>query len=115
MATKRGLVIHPELMDMPRERFEIHLEHVRSQRMIAAVMYFEGVNAKVKTQDDKLQRRLAQQFTMLGKELAVLDRALAKVEQRTAGIEMLRQEKGLLELQYVPNFAIPQADPDEEE
>ena len=90
------LVLQPALPEQTRAEVEAHLEHVRAKRMSAAVTYYEGKNAKYQHESDKIKRQMSSQYDMLGKELAGLDKAIEKVEQRLVKIGALDTSLGLV-------------------
>lgn len=95
------LVLVPGMSDMSRADIEQHMEVVRARRMVAAITYFEGKNAKLGRQSEVLQRRLTQQYEMLGKEIDALDRALAKMQKRLEMITTLEERDSLVQDQIV--------------
>lgn len=92
-----GLVLQPELREKTREEIEAHLDVVRARRMVAAIEYQAGRDAKLAHESDKMQRKVKGAYEMLGKELSALDRALWRVEQRLIQVEGFRQELGVIE------------------
>jgi len=90
------LVLAHSFDEHTRAEIEAHLEQVRSRRMLAAVEYHTGINAKLTYESDKIQKRVAQKYEMLLKEIGQLDRIVEKVENRLAEIEHLKNELGLL-------------------
>jgi hypothetical protein len=90
------LVLQPELLSKSRDEIESHLEEIRARRMVAAIEYNAGKEAKLAHESDKLQRKVKGECEMLGKEIMALDRALWKVEQRLIRVEGLRQELGVI-------------------
>jgi hypothetical protein len=63
--------------------------------MLAAMVYMEGEQAKLKGHIDKSDRKLWGHYEMLGKELKRLDAALEKVEERMLNIDKIKQDQGL--------------------
>lgn len=90
------LVLAPSFDDHTRAQIEQHIEAVRARRMVAAIEHYQGVNAKLSHESDKVQKRMARQYEMLGKELAALEKAELKVLGRLETLEALRQEIGLI-------------------
>ena len=86
----------PDLAALSREQVEAHLEQVRARRMVAALHYHEGKNAKYAMESDKIKRKMRGQNEMLGKELSSLDKAIERVEKRLAAITTLDTELGLV-------------------
>jgi uncharacterized membrane-anchored protein YjiN (DUF445 family) len=87
------LILQPDLDQ--RDDIEQWREAVRARRMLAAIEYQSGQNAKLEQLVTTIARRLKQQYVMLGKEIvrsARLDEALSK---RLTTIETLKQEMGL--------------------
>lgn len=100
------LVLAPSYDDHTREQIEAHLEQVRARRMVAAIDYHNGINEKLTHESDKIQRRIAKEYEMLGKELENLEKYECKVQDRLTKLETMRQELGLtvdmIELHQVP-------------
>jgi len=90
------LVLVPALPDLTREQLEAHIEQVRARRMVAAVEYTAGKNAKLTHESEKIQRQVKDQYTLLGKEIERLDKALERVESRMITIETMNQEIGII-------------------
>jgi len=90
------LVLAPSFDEHTREAIEAHIREVQSRRMLAAVEYHTGVNAKLGYESDKITKRRDQKYVMLLKEIEQLDRILEKVENRLAEVEHLNNELGLV-------------------
>lgn len=91
-----SLVLQPWLGEMTRAQIEAHLQAVRARRMVAAMEYQQAQNAKLAHEQDKVQRKIKGQVTMLEKEILRLDRALDAVEKRLVSLATLDQEYGLM-------------------
>lgn len=91
-----ALVLQPDIHSVSREELEAHIEEVRARRMVAAIEYMEGKNAKLTHEAEKIQRRIKGQYDMLGKEIMRLDSLLEKVEARMVVIESMKQEIGVI-------------------
>lgn len=107
-----SLVLAPSFDDHTRAEIEAHIEQVRSRRMLAAITYHEGINAKLSYESDKIQERIKKQYVMLAKELEQFDRAHEKLENRMAGIEHLMNELGLV-IDMKETHAVPTEKEDE--
>ena len=90
------LHLQPDLAAMTREEVEAHLEQVRARRMVAAVTYFEGKNAKYQREGEKIKKKMLGKNEMLGKAIETLDRAIERVEKYLAEITSLDNELGLV-------------------
>lgn len=90
------LTLQPAITQLTRAEYEEHLEAVRARRMIAAIEYHEGKNAKYQHEADRIQRRMKGQNEMLGKEIMTLDKAIEKVEKRLATIANMDNELGIV-------------------
>lgn len=97
------LVLHPDLERISRLDLEAHLSLVQMRRLSAAVLYYQGQNAKLEAKVDQLDRRLAGKYEMLGKALATLDKAIEKVMKYKDEIEQIKGERGLNadQIQYI--------------
>lgn len=91
-----SLVLAASYDDHTREEIEAHLVQVRARRMVAAIEYANGVNEKLTHESDKIQRRMAKEYEMLGKELVNLEKIEDKVQERLIKLDTLRQELGLV-------------------
>ena len=89
------LILAPSFDEHSREEIEAHLEEVRARRMVAAIEYATGVNAKLEYEALKVQKKMSAQYEMLAKEIAALDKALEKMEKRLLTLITLQQELGL--------------------
>lgn len=89
------LVLAPSFDEQTREQIEAHIAEVQARRMLAAMEYHTGRNAKLSHESDKIQARVAKQYALLGKELDALEKAELKVIDRLAGLEHLKNELGL--------------------
>jgi hypothetical protein len=100
------LVLTPSFDENTREQIELHIAEVQVRRLAAAMVFHSGQNAKLHFESDKIQSRIARQYEMLGKELAALEKAELKVQDRLANLQHLSNELGLvvdlLELHPVP-------------
>lgn len=96
-ATKRApaLVLYPSIDALTREQLEQHLETVRAKRMVAAIEYTQGQNAKLERAATVIERRLRAQYDMLAKEIGAVDKACEKMDKRLNTIEALKSELGL--------------------
>ena len=90
------LVLAPSFDEHSRAQIEEHIKQVQSRRMLAAVVYHQGVGAKLSYESDKIQARRQQKYDMLLKEIGQLDRILEKVENRLAEVQHLDNELGLV-------------------
>lgn len=89
------LVLAPSYDDHTREQIEAHLEQVRARRMVAAIEYHNGVNTKLSHESEAIQRKMAKEYEMLGKELENLEKYECKVFDRMTKLDSLRQELGM--------------------
>lgn len=100
------LVLAPSFDDHTREQIEMHVAQVQARRMVAAIEYHTGKDAKLSHESAKLDRRLEHKYMMLGKEIVALEKAENKVLDRLAELEHLKNELGLVndmrELHQVP-------------
>ena len=90
------LILQPALPDQTRAEVEAHLEAVRARRMVAAIAYHEGKNAKYRNESDRIQRQMKSQYEQLGKEIAALDKNIEKVETRVAKITAMDTNLGIV-------------------
>lgn len=89
------LTLAPSFDEHTRAEIEQHLTEVRSRRMLAAIVYQQGVNAKLEHEVEKVKRKRDAQYSMLLKELSRLDIAFGKAEARLAAVINLDNELGL--------------------
>lgn len=89
---KPALTLVPTVHTMTREAIEAHISTVQSARMVAAVTYQEGVQAKIKATKAKLQTRLDKQCQLLDKQMTRIDELVEKLHDRVRGIEELVTE-----------------------
>lgn len=90
------LVLAPSFDEHTREQIEAHVADVQARRMLAAMEFHAGKNAKLQHESDKIQKRVARQYELLGKEIDALEKAENKVTDRLAGLEHLKNELGLV-------------------
>ncbi|ERR1044071_3906472 len=90
------LVLAPSFDDHTREQIELHVAEVQVRRLEAAVIYHQGVNAKLNFESDKIQAKIARQYELLNKELVALEKAELKVQDRLATMQHLQNELGLV-------------------
>lgn len=90
------LVLAPSFDDQTREQIEEHLRAVQARRMLGAMEFHSGKNAKFKHESSKLQARLDAKYLMLGKELIALEKAENKLIDRLAELEHIKNELGLV-------------------
>jgi predicted nuclease with TOPRIM domain len=90
------LILAPSFDDHTREQVEAHLELMRVRRIAAALEYAQGKMAKLETEDNMLENKLARSYEQLGKALGRLDREFEKIEQYLNSCEMLKGELGLI-------------------
>lgn len=86
------LKLQPTFSDLSRQEIEAHLMLVRSRRLQASIEYHQAANMKLQRESDMIQRRITQQYEMLGKELLKLEALEGKVELRLNKLTMLLQE-----------------------
>lgn len=109
-----ALVLAPSFDDHTREQIEVHIAQVQARRMAAAVEYHTGKDAKLAHESDKVQRRIAQKYEMMHKELLALDKAMEKVENRLAELTHLQNELGLISDMREEHALDPEDDTSEE-
>lgn len=90
------LILQPSLDEHTREQIEAHVEEVRARRMVAVIEFNAGKQAKLENELNSVNRKLIQQYTMLGKEIEQLDRLDAKLSKRLETIAALQQEGGVV-------------------
>lgn len=90
------LILQPSLDEHTREEIEAHVEEVRARRMVAVIEYNAGKQAKLENELNSVNRKLIQQYTMLGKEIEQLDRLDARLSKRLETIAALQQEGGVV-------------------
>lgn len=100
------LVLAASFDDHTREQIEAHVAEVHVRRMAAAIEYHQGKENKLQYESDKIQKRMAQKYVMLQKELIALEKAEIKVQDRLAELTHLYNELGLtndmIELHQTP-------------
>ena len=89
------LVLSPSFNSATREAVEEHLEEVRELRLMAALEYQQGKEAKLEKELDHHERRLATTYEQLGKAIIRLDREIDKIQEYLDKCEMLHDEAGL--------------------
>jgi len=92
-----ALILRPCFDDLTRQEIEQHIEQVRSRRMVAAMEYQAGKTLALSQESEKVQRRIKQQYELLGKEILQLDKLDERIDKRMTTIETLRQEFNLIE------------------
>lgn len=90
------LVLAPSFDEHTREQVEAHVAAVQARRMLAAMEYHHGKNAKLTHESDKIRLRVEKQYEMLKREIEALEKAENKVNDRLAGLEHLMNELGLI-------------------
>lgn len=90
------LVLAPSFDEHTREQVEAHVAAVQARRMLAAMEYHTGKNAKLTHESDKIRLRVEKQYDMLRREIEALEKAENKVNDRLAGLEHLMNELGLI-------------------
>lgn len=90
------LDLQPSYSTMTREQIEEHLTQVRLRRLQASIVFHEGQNVKFGRQLTVLDRRIQQQYEMLGKEIARLDQLDEKIMDRLVKLESLQQEAEMI-------------------
>lgn len=90
------LILQPSIDSLDRAELEAHIADKRARRMVAAIEYNQGVNAKLSHQQDKIGRKLKAQYEMLLKEMEQFDKAADKVDKRLVTIDSLKSEIGLV-------------------
>lgn len=90
------LILAASFDEKTRAEIEQHVSEVQSRRMLAAVIYHQGVNAKLEHEADKVRQRIARQYQMLGKEIGVLEKAEGKVQSRLDSLTILLTELGVV-------------------
>lgn len=78
--------------NMTGEELRVHVIRMREQRMKSVVEHKKAQDALNKERHDKATAKLLKQTEMLQKELDRADRAIEKVEKRTALVVALREE-----------------------
>ena len=91
------LILAPSFDEHTRAEIEQHILQVQSRRMVAAIEYQRGENAKLEHLAQKIRDKVQKQYTMLGKEIAALDKADEKVQHRMETIISLMSELGLVQ------------------
>lgn len=108
------LVLKPSIHDFDHESLIEWLEGIRFRRLSAAMEFHANKNAKIAHEQDKIQRKFQHEVLMLEKEIGSVDKAIEKLDNRLARIEMLKQEMGLLVEQLTdPNPDTQDADEDD--
>lgn len=81
------------------EGSRIHLEQVRTRRLLVVYEYQQSMNIKLSAEHNKLKTKLDKQLTMLSKDILRLDKLLEKCEKRTNLVQELTNEDAhLMEL-----------------
>jgi len=83
--------------EMTRADFENLISTVQSKRMLAAVHYHAGVNAKLDHLATVARRRVESKLDMLARAIENLDKALIKVENYSHDFQILTHEYDLAE------------------
>lgn len=91
-----GLVLQPSLDEHSREDIIAHVEQVRARRMLAALVYSQGVTEKNAERMGVTERKLQMQFEGLAREIAQLDKYDALVNKRLVKIAELQHEFNML-------------------
>jgi len=86
------LVLRPTLGDLDRSEVEQYITIVRAKRMAATVEYFATKNRKLELKQGAVWDRVNKKLEMLHKEIAGLERAEQKVDDRLAEIQELMNE-----------------------
>ena len=96
-----NLVLQPTIKDFSREDFEARLEAVRARRMVVAVEFYEGKNAKLEHLTGVLRHKAEKQQLGLEKDLEQLDKILERAEGRIERITQYLQEHDLAQAAMV--------------
>lgn len=85
--------IAPTTVDkMTDEQVDVMLTGIRERRMQSFVVFQEAELLRKETRNEKLRDKIEQHNKMLSKELATLDKAIEKVEQRVLKIRAAKME-----------------------
>lgn len=95
------LTLQPTIADYSREEYENRLEGIRARRMVAAVAFYEGKNAKLQHASGIMKVKLEKQLDGLEKDLLQLDKLIERAEGRIARIEGYENDMGLMEAAMV--------------
>lgn len=87
------LVIHTSIQDLSKLEIEAHILAVQSRRMVAAITYYRGANAKHQSAIDKDDKRLGTKYTQLGKKLAQLDKLILAIETLVRDIDGVKIDR----------------------
>jgi hypothetical protein len=73
------------------------------RRLSAAVVYYEGQNAKYQSQIDKADRRLIAKYETLGKRLEAADKIIEAIEKLANEIQEIKnnREQNVEMIQYM--------------
>ena len=89
------LILQPSLDALDKNAILNHIEEKRSRRMLAAIEYHQGKNAKLEHAADKLKRRRMMYYERLRKELLKFDAASKKIDEIMSTIDNINNEVGL--------------------
>lgn len=78
--------------EMSDDEADAMIQRIRDRRARTVVAYEEALKAKAEIQEERARADLAHQLQMFEKELARVDRAIDKIEQRALKIRALRLE-----------------------
>jgi len=91
------LTLQPTYSDMTRQQIEEFLEQVRARRLAASMEYHQGQTIKLHRAHAVLERRIKQQYELLGKELIRLEELDDKIQNRLNKLSIMLQETETIE------------------
>jgi SMC interacting uncharacterized protein involved in chromosome segregation len=86
------LTLQPLFSNQTKEQALEWLEQVRARRMQAAMEYHHGQTLKLEREEEVLQRRIRQQYELLGKDINRMEALDEKIQERLNKLTMLLQE-----------------------
>jgi hypothetical protein len=103
------LIIHTSVADLTKTELEAHIMAVQSRRMVAAVTYYRGANAKHQSAIDKDDKRLGNKYVQLGKKLTQLDKLINSIEALVRDIDGVKIDRS----QHMDKITVFDTDADE--
>jgi hypothetical protein len=86
----------PNVNELSDDELYTLLEGIRERRLKPVQDYHDGQALKAKAKAVKMEEQLDKQLVMFAKELASVDKVLAKLEGRSRKIRAIRMEVELL-------------------
>jgi hypothetical protein len=91
------LVLQPHFTQLEREEVEARLEQVRLRRMAAAMVYYQGQQAKLEAAGTKHEKIMDDQMRLIEADLERADALMLKIEGRLEKLIEAANQFGLIQ------------------